>query len=723
MEGAHRRRWSYALAVLGALLLLIGSVLFYAREELFNSDAFADNAQQALDDERVRAALTVPIVDTIIDQGSPDLINAQPILESAISGVLGSGPFESLFRNAVRKAHESLFSEGTEKLVLTLADAGIVVINAVRAISPDAAKQIPDDLEPTLVQVSDSDVAIGAADLAEDVRILALILPILGLGVLIASVALRRSRRDGVVVAAAAVAVAAGLGIVALLVGKGLVLAQFDDDLVSDAVDATWSAFLGGLFDWLLILGVAGVIVAAAAYAGVRQVDPAAPFRRLSEIARQTPAGSGARFARAVGILGLSLLLVLRPDEALQIVVVAVGGWGLFIAVTEILLVIAPPQEAVTAGPGERAASLISRVRWKRVLSFGAGLAAIAVGFAIVLSIDSGGGPVQRPPGAVTSCNGHEELCDRPINEVVFPGTHNSMSASRDGFITANQRNGIGRQLDDGIRALLIDTHYGVPSSGSTVITDLTKEGTTTEEIEAAIGQEGLAAVERARGRLAFDEDPGDSVPYLCHVMCEVGATELTEALTEVREFLDTHPDEFLVMFVEDVVTPQDAAPAFEESGLLRYTYVHEPGKPFPTMRELIEDDTRLLVLGEENSGGAELPWYQDGFELVQETPFTFHSPAELADKASCDENRGSPENPLFQINNWVEAIPRSPDTAEKVNSFDTLKERAALCERRRDLRPNLLAVDFYDRGDVFGVANVLNGLDKDAEPSTRSLR
>jgi hypothetical protein len=297
------------------------------------------------------------------------------------------------------------------------------------------------------------------------------------------------------------------------------------------------------------------------------------------------------------------------------------------------------------------------------------------------------------------------------------------MSASRDGFITANQRHGIGRQLDDGVRGLLIDTHYGVQSTDSTVVTDLTKEDTTTEEIEAAIGMEALEAAERARDRLAFDEDPGESQPYLCHVMCEVGATELTEALTEVREFLDTHPDEFLVMFIEDAVTPEDAAPAFEESGLLRYTYVHEPGEPFPTMGELIEDDKRLIVFGEKNSGGAEFPWYHDGFDVVQETPFTFHSLTELAGKASCDENRGRAKNPIFQINNWVEAIPRNPDTAEQVNDFDTLLKRAELCERRRELLPNLLAVDFYDRGDVLGVARVLNGLDRDTEPSTRSLR
>ncbi|MGI9556450.1 MAG: hypothetical protein ACR2N5_00765, partial [Solirubrobacterales bacterium] len=343
--------------------------------------------------------------------------------------------------------------------------------------------------------------------------------------------------------------------------------------------------------------------------------------------------------------------------------------------------------------------------------------------FALVLAIPGPQASVKRPPGPVSECNGYGELCDRTIDEIAFPATHNSMSAAREGYFTANQRNGIGKQLNDGIRALLIDTHYGVASGSGTVITDLTKEGKTSEEIVAAIGTEGLEAVERARGRLAFDDDPGDSVPFLCHVMCEVGATDLTEALTEVREFLDNNPDEFVILFVEDVVTPEDAAPAFEESGLLRYSYIQEPGQPLPTLREVIEDDKRVFVLGEEQSGGEEFPWYQNGFEtLVQETPFTFNTAEELAKKSSCDPNRGGAENPMFQLNNWVEAIPRSPDTAEAVNDFDTLLERAEKCAEIRELMPGLLAVDFYDRGDVFGVANVLNGLDREAEPTVRSV-
>jgi hypothetical protein len=103
------------------------------------------------------------------------------------------------------------------------------------------------------------------------------------------------------------------------------------------------------------------------------------------------------------------------------------------------------------------------------------------------------------------------------------------------------------------------------------------------------------------------------------------------------------------------------------------------------------------------------------------ETPFTFRAPKELAPPLSCAENRGGTGKALFQLNHWVEKLPRSPSTAEEVNDFDFLLRRAKRCERLRGALPNIVAVDHYDRGDVVDVSKVLNGVPRDSEPSYRS--
>src|SRR5688572_11582358 len=56
-------------------------------------------------------------------------------------------------------------------------------------------------------------------------------------------------------------------------------------------------------------------------------------------------------------------------------------------------------------------------------------------------------------------CNGAAELCDRRYDAVTYPTTHNAMSAGAEGWTHSYQRYGIARQLDDGIRALMLDVH------------------------------------------------------------------------------------------------------------------------------------------------------------------------------------------------------------------------------------------------------------------------
>jgi len=69
-------------------------------------------------------------------------------------------------------------------------------------------------------------------------------------------------------------------------------------------------------------------------------------------------------------------------------------------------------------------------------------------------------------------------------------------------------------------------------------------------------------------------------------------------------------------------------------------------------------------------------------------------------------------DNSLFLLNNWVETAPApKPRNADVVNSRRWLLRRARACARDRGLKPNLVAVDFYDSGDLFGAVDKLNGV------------
>lgn len=300
-------------------------------------------------------------------------------------------------------------------------------------------------------------------------------------------------------------------------------------------------------------------------------------------------------------------------------------------------------------------------------------------------------------PALPVSCNGHPDLCSRTLDRVVLPGTHNSMAAEELGWNLANQTYDIPGQLERGARAFLIDTHYGreVSVDGETVI----------ENVDRAEGEQTGAKV------------------YLCHVFCPFGASDLTEVLGEVRQFLETNPNEILVFVNEDYVAPRDFASAVEESGLIEHVYT-EPLDHWPTLGEMIESDGRVLFLAQSESG--DVPWYHRAYEgPMRETPYSFNDreiemlTSPQGQVESCRANRGGNTGGLFLMNHWILGNGVSPrvEFAEAVNTREVLVNRARVCETVRGKLPTILAVDFLGVGDVVGAARELNGLKKPEPP------
>ena len=102
--------------------------------------------------------------------------------------------------------------------------------------------------------------------------------------------------------------------------------------------------------------------------------------------------------------------------------------------------------------------------------------------------------------------------------------------------------------------------------------------------------------------------------------------------------------------------------------------------------------------------------------ELLQETPFSFPSAAPLLEEANldrtCEPNRGPASAPLFLVNHWVttDPLPR-PSDADAINAYRPLMARLRACERIRDHIPNLVAVNFPRRGDLYRAVDTLNGV------------
>ncbi|MBS1860376.1 MAG: hypothetical protein JSS68_01550 [Actinobacteria bacterium] len=301
-------------------------------------------------------------------------------------------------------------------------------------------------------------------------------------------------------------------------------------------------------------------------------------------------------------------------------------------------------------------------------------------------------------------CNGSAALCAKRLDQVVFPGTHNSFAAADEpGWYFASQRHGIGRQLDDGIRALLIDVHYGVTAPNGVVRTDFAAEGADANKVVAAVPPRARRLAERLAGPLGAGMPAGKPRPYLCHTLCELGAEPLGQELDVIADFLDSHPGTFLIVIVEDYVPPASIAAAFRAAGLAQVAARLPRRGAQPTLGALLGRGKRLAVFSEK--AGGEPSWYMPAFDHIQVTPLGANRP----DQLSCARFRGQPDSPLLLVNHWIPPFPPSPRLNRLIGKAPFLRHRLRTCMRDRGFEGAIVAVDFYERTAVVRVAHEFN--------------
>ncbi len=336
-------------------------------------------------------------------------------------------------------------------------------------------------------------------------------------------------------------------------------------------------------------------------------------------------------------------------------------------------------------------------------------LALVALVLAMLVIAGCSGSKGHSEATVPPTCDGAAALCQRRLGEVVFAATHNSFAASvQPGWHFASQRYGISRQLHDGIRALLLDIHFGVyDSTTGRVRTDLDAEGSDRNKVAEQVPASALRIADQLAGRVGAGTLDGKSEPYLCHTLCELGAEPLVGELEAIKSFLEDHPDQVLIAIVEDYVPPAAIERAFERSGLMRYVATLDRAKPLPTLGELIERGQRLVVFAEKEGGTP--GWYMPAFSFIQDTPLGATRP----DQLSCSRYRGEANSPLLLVNYWIPPFPPSPALNATIGHAAFMRRHVQRCLQKRGFKGAIVAVDFYQRTSVVGVAGELNSDDR----------
>lgn len=281
---------------------------------------------------------------------------------------------------------------------------------------------------------------------------------------------------------------------------------------------------------------------------------------------------------------------------------------------------------------------------------------------------------VDRPaPHEVSEpCNAWTELCERPYDSITFLGTHQSLAFHAPTWDSPTQAVSLRAQLDAGVRVLSFELH---------------------------------------------DDKAG---PMVCERDCARGGLPLAPALAEVRAFLDDNPREVVTLFF-DVAAAVDLLPeALNAAQLGELAYAHPSGEPWPTLQQLIDAETRLVLFWRPapplvELAATDLPLH-DLNELSQETATDYASPAEL----DCARARGDAAAPFWLVHHYLNPLDEAglPPSAEArvqnaavLNAASFMVERLRSCELQHAKAPNFVLVDFFDTGDVFTPVQVLSGL------------
>ena len=181
-----------------------------------------------------------------------------------------------------------------------------------------------------------------------------------------------------------------------------------------------------------------------------------------------------------------------------------------------------------------------------------------------------------------------------------------------------------------------------------------------------------------------------------------------------ILTFLETNTREVLIIVLEmGEGSSEDLRNVLLYSGLLEYAYIPTSADStisWPTLGEMISTNKRLVLFGAgdgmescpANDCSDGILAAMDHVGLSARGDLTSCAPSNTSTKNDDDDDDDSNYDvpfSLFQMNQYEESQVPSLERAQELNSYATLESRMESCEGYRG--PNLLAVEFWDEGDV----------------------
>ena len=294
MRATTRSVVVHVLVALAALALGVAVLAAYAQHAFVDSDQFANRASAALQRRRGRGrASPQRVTDDLVLAQQGDLVAARPLIESAVSGVVGGSAFAgcSAPRCGTCTARSFEDAEHAHADARRRRDSS----SAPRSsrCGPTLARQVEDSGAVTLFTANLGTAGERAVRVADEIRLLAIAALLVAVAAAARAFALSRDRRgpsSGSAPAPPSSACSSPPPV--RREGPGGRRGRRPED--ADAAAAVWDAFLGDLRTAGWVLAGCGAIVAAAAASLLRPFDLSRRLERAAHAIAAEPRPAGA---------------------------------------------------------------------------------------------------------------------------------------------------------------------------------------------------------------------------------------------------------------------------------------------------------------------------------------------------------------------------------------------------------------------------------------------
>lgn len=253
-------------------------------------------------------------------------------------------------------------------------------------------------------------------------------------------------------------------------------------------------------------------------------------------------------------------------------------------------------------------------------------------------------------------CNGDKNLCHKRYSDVAFLITNNAYTPFHSELI-GDQSHTIAQQLQNDVDGLVLN-------------------------VDMLYGQ-----------------------PVVYYRSTILGERALKEVLVDVKKRLNEVPEKVLTILFNSKMPVAEWSYLLSDCDLIGQIYIH-PGGPWPTLREMVDGDQRL-VLFTLNNDSQNQPWIQ------QLNHFSKWAARDLCQKDAPEKILGAdmPRDLLLMDHHSKMKVSEKVDDLQWVNSRKLLLQRATKCWDMTGNIPNLIVVDHYQIGEVKSALKMINNL------------